>query len=193
MSKLSSVSMKKIFFVTGFIILSFYIFLISDGILNDSIPKNNIQTYGVIYWNKVELDGTPSNRLQARLDAGYDLYNEGVISKVIVNLWIWIEWFDEATVMKEFLLEKWINDEDIIIDSDGYTTRETSENLMKILGSDIAVIWISQWFHISRVKLSLRQAWFENVYWFTPKYFEKRDFYSIFREWLAYLKYFLNF
>jgi hypothetical protein len=28
----------------------------------------------VVYGNKVELDGTPSHRLKARLDAGYDLY-----------------------------------------------------------------------------------------------------------------------
>lgn len=181
--------MKTLLFTFLFLIFLSYWPLSFDWLYNDSIPSPSADTYGIVYGNKVELDWTPSKRLAARLDSGYRLYESKDIQKIIVSWWIGIEWFDEAVVMKEYLSQKWVWEDDIIVDSDGYTSRETSENAHELLWKDVTVVWISQWYHVARVKLSLKQAWFESVYWYAPKYFESRDVYSIMRELPAYVKY----
>lgn len=174
-------------------ILCFLLFLYSlivfDGFHNWDISDNWGMVYWIIYWNKVGLNWEPSSRLEARLDWGYKLYEKEIISKIIVSWWVGVEWFDEAEVMKRYLLNKWIKNNDVIIDNDGYTTSQTSKNAYSLLGDSITVVWVSQWYHVSRVKLSLKKSWFSSVHWYAPKYFELRDIYSIFREWPAYLKY----
>lgn len=185
--------MKKIFFVISLLFFSWIWIIISDGLFDDKIFWDKI--YWVVYGNKVELNGKPSNRLKVRLDSGLELYNQEKIQKIIVSGGVWIEWFDEAEIMKKYLINYWMKKEDIIVDSAWYTTRETSKNSFQILSnleddmSNITIVWISQYFHISRVKLSLKQNGFKNVYWIAPKYFELRDIYSIFREIPAYIKY----
>lgn len=184
--------MKTIILSITWIFLIPFILIVWDGLIQDNIsPWSN---YGVIYGNKVHLDWTPSDRLQSRLDAGHHLYKSDIIEKIIVSWWIWIEWYDEAVVMKDYLVNKWITQADIIIDSNWYTTQKTSENAWNLLWDkdNISFIWISQFFHISRVKLSLRKEWFKDVSWYAPRYFELRDIYSLLREFPAYIKYLLN-
>ena len=185
--------MKKIIII--FIVLCITpIFLFTIDWLNNNPYELDKKTYIVVYWNKVELNGEPSKRLKARLDTGYSVFSEWW-EKIIVSWGIGIEWFDEADVMKKYLINKGVEERDIIVDSNGYTTRKTSDNTWSIITAleedidDISVVWVSQFYHISRVKLSLRQAWFGNVYGLAPKYFEVRDFYSLLREVPAYLKY----
>ncbi|MDA9129245.1 YdcF family protein [Candidatus Gracilibacteria bacterium] len=181
----------KIIFGTIFLFIT--LFLVTHGIFNNKV-SHNLQTYTVIYGSKVELDGEPSRRLQARLSAGLDVYDE-FGGKIIVSGGVGIEGFDEAEVMKEYLVERGVNEDDIIQDSDGYTTRKTSENAFQIITErerkieEVQVIGVSQWFHIPRVKLSLRQEGFQNVSGISPKYFEVRDIYSFLREIPAYIKY----
>lgn len=184
--------MKKLILLIIWIFLIPLILITWDGLIQDTIPEWN--NYWVIYGSKVNLDGAPSDRLKARLDVGSDLYVSWVIQKIIVSWWIWIEWYDEAEVMKQYLLERWIDEWGVLVDSDGYTTRKTSENIWNILWDqeNVSVVWVSQFFHISRVKLSLEQAWFKNVYWYASRYFEMRDLYSLLREFPAYIKYALS-
>lgn len=181
--------MKKFLMWILSFLLFLYGFLIFNGFYNFSVSDDLGMVYWIIYGNKVELDWKPSNRLKARLDWWYELYKNEVIWKIIVSWWIGVEWFDEAEVMKKYLLNKWVENSDVIVDSKGYTTNQTSKNAFNLLGKNISVVWISQWYHIPRVKLSLRKSGFSSVYWFASKYFEPRDIYSIFREWPAYLKY----
>lgn len=179
--------MKKTILILIISIFTCYFLISLEGLFNDSLSGNQ-NRLGVIYGNKVELSGEPSQRLKSRLDIGYDLYQDKKIDKIIVSGGIGVEGFDEAKVMKEYLIEKGIDETDIFIDSLGYTTRETSENAFGLL-EDGEIVGISQWFHIARVKLSLKQAGFEKVYWYAPTYFELRDIYSLFRELPAYVKY----
>ncbi len=186
--------MKIIILLIFVIFLCFWILLIIwDGLFDDKISGN--KAYGVVYWNKVELNWEPSDRLKARLDTSIELYNDNQIQKIIVSGGIGIEWFDEAIVMKDYLLDNWIPETDIITDNQGYTTDKTWENTFTIISDlednleNITIVWISQYFHIPRIKLSLKNNGFNNIYWIAPKYFELRDIYSVFREIPAYLKY----
>ena len=187
---------QKIKYILILLLLSPLIFLLCDGYFSRlTLTDHN---YGIIYGNTVFPDGSPSPRLSARLEAGVELYKKWRIHTLIVSGGIGKEGHDEAEVMGNFLTKSGIPQENIIIDHDGYTTRQTSENAFKIISErekdmrDISVIGISQLFHISRVKLSLKQAGFQTVSGYTPLYFEARDIYSLVREIPAYVKYWLE-
>lgn len=187
--------MKRVYLIlliSSLVFFIFWLWITWDWLKNDSINNSNTKI-GIIYWNKVELTWEPSSRLKARLDTWFELYNSWIIQKIIVSWWLGKEGFDEASVMKEYLVSQWIESKHIIEDNLGNNTQLTSKNAKNIINElsfgDFEVVAISQFYHISRVKLSLKKNWFEEVYWYAPKYFELRDFYSLFREIFAYLKY----
>lgn len=168
-------------------ILFWYLLIGFDGLHNDFIPWSN--NYALIYGNTVHEDGTPSKRLQARLLAWNYLYREWKVEKIIVSWGIGKEGFDEAQIMKKYLQNIGIKEDDIIVDSLWYTTRASSEISCETLPQAYGIVWVSQWFHIARVKLSLNQSWCKKIYGFSPRFFEIRDIYSFFRELPAYIKY----
>lgn len=163
------------------------VFIIIDG-LNDELKGADM---AVVLGNKVEKDGHPSKRLQARLDKSVELFEEGYFKYIIVSGGIGKEGFDEAKVMKKYLVDRGIPAEVIIEDSNGYNTYMTAENsriIMKDLNLESVVV-ISQYFHITRTKLAFEKHGFENVYSAHAEVFEYRDIYSIIREFPAYYKY----
>lgn len=166
------------------------VFIVIDG-LNDEIASADI---AVVLGNKVELNGLPSNRLQARLDKSAELYEGGYFQYIIVSGGIGKEGFDEAKVMKRYLVNRGVPAEIIIEDSNGYNSYMTAENsriIMKDLNLE-SVMVITQYFHITRTKLSFKKLGFENVYSAHADVFEYRDVYSIIREFPAYYKYMFN-
>lgn len=165
-------------------------FIIIDG-LNDELEPVDA---AVVLGNKVELNGQPSERLQARLDKAAELYEEGYFTLIIVSGGLGKEGFDEATVMKAYLVDRGIPDDRINEDHDGYNSYMTAENASKIMKQsnlDSAMI-ITQYFHVSRTKLAFRKMDMKEVYAAHADFFEFRDLYSIVREFPAYYKYLLR-
>ncbi|QOY38578.1 YdcF family protein [Anaerobacillus isosaccharinicus] len=193
MTFLKKQALKKFDFL--FIVLFLWFILhtaiiVTDGV-NDELAAVDI---AVVLGNKVELDGQPSNRLKARLDKSVELYEEGYFKYILVSGGIGIEGFDEAKVMKEYLVNKGIPSELIIEDSNGYNSFMTAENTKAIM-KDLnikSVMVITQYFHITRTKLAFNKLGFENVYSAHAEIFEYRDLYSITREFPAYYKYAFN-
>ncbi|KAB8139330.1 YdcF family protein [Gracilibacillus oryzae] len=163
--------------------------IVVDGLTDE---KQSAQT-GVVLGNKVNEDGTPSDRLKARLDRAVELYNDNLIEKIIVSGGTGKEGYDEAVVMGEYLRSQEIPAEHIIKDRNGYNTRMTAENAAKIIEennlNDDEIYIISQFYHISRTKLAFQQEGFEKVYGAHPAYWEWRDIYSTLREVPAFYKY----
>ena len=160
-----------------------------DG-LNDDLAKVDV---GVVLGNKVELTGEPSKRLQSRLDRGVELYEEGYLKYIIVSGGVGVEGFDEAVVMKEYMIKKGVPADVIIVDSDGYNTMMTAVNTKEIMeekGLDSAMV-ISQYYHITRCKLAFKKAGVDKIYSAHGRFFEIRDFYSIAREVVGYYRYLL--
>jgi vancomycin permeability regulator SanA len=184
---------KKFFIFIKILILWFFIhtgFIVFDG-LNDEIEEVDV---AVILGNKVELDGSPSDRLKARLDKAVELSKEGYFPYIIVSGGVGEEGFDEAKVMKDYLVHKNIPVERIIEDPQGYNTMLTAENTKNIMAELelSSVMVISQYFHIPRVKLVFKKFGFDQVYSAHAEYFEPRDIYSTIREFPAYYKYLLQ-
>lgn len=179
-------------YIFGVIFLWFIIHILiitADG-LNDELEVSDA---AVVLGNKVELNGKPSKRLQGRLDKAAELYEKNCFEYVIVSGGTGKEGFDEAVVMKEYLAEKGIPDDKILLDSNGYNSYMTAKNTKAIM-DDMefdSVMIITQFYHISRTKLAFDKVGVENVYSAHAEYLDIRDIYSVVREFFAYYKYLL--
>jgi vancomycin permeability regulator SanA len=167
---------------TWFVIHSVYI--IYDG-LSDNGAQADV---AVILGNKINKDGTLSERLEKRLETGVELYQNHRIKRIIVSGGLGQEGFYEGSKMKEYLIGKNIPDYVIIVDNKGDNTRLTVENTLEIQKKYgfKSLIVVSQYFHVTRTKKLFRNKGFENVSSASPRYFEWRDFYSILREFPAF-------
>lgn len=185
--------LKKCITVVLILIFSWFIIhilIISIDGLNDDTDTSDA---AVVLGNTVEADGKPSKRLQGRLDRAVELYNEGRFKYVIVSGGTGKEGHSEAIAMKDYLIEKGVPQENILLDQEGYNTLMTAQNTKTIMDNKdlTSVTIISQFFHISRTKLAFGKVGVKHISSAHAKYFELRDAYSLFREFFAYYKYLL--
>lgn len=160
------------------------IYITVDGLTD----KNRHADIAVILGNKVNEDGTLSERLEKRLECGLNLYRKGRVKKILVSGGLGKEGFYEGDKMKDYLINNKVPDSVIIVDNSGNNTVATVNNTLKLRDSlkFKSIIIVSQYFHLSRTKMLFRKRHFENVTSVSPKYFELRDIYSLLREFVAY-------
>jgi len=158
--------------------------LVVDGLM-DNVEKSDV---AIVLGSKVMPDGAPSARLRARLDRAAELYQQGIVKHVIASGGIGQEGYSEARVMADYLtMQKAVAREAIILDETGNDTQATARNsaaLMADRGMRSAVI-VTQYFHITRSRLALRQAGIEEISSAHARLFEIRDIYSLAREIIA--------
>ncbi|WP_029268846.1 YdcF family protein [Flavobacterium sp. KJJ] len=160
------------------------IFITVDG-LSDNGKNADV---AVILGNKVNEDGTLSERLKKHLECGLGLYQNRRIKKIIVSGGLGKEGFYEGNKMRDFLVANKVPDSLIIVDNFGNNTRATVENIMKLKDSlhFKSIIVVSQYFHVTRTKMLFKKQGFQNVSSVSPNYFEIKDVYSIIREFAGY-------
>ena len=143
---------------------------------------------GVVLGNRVNADGTLSERLRQRLRCGLRLYRAGRVRQLVVSGGLGQEGFYEGDKMRDYLRQQGVPDSAIIVDNEGSTTRQTARNVRRLglAGPDERVIVVSQFYHLTRTKMLFRQAGFAHVSGVSPGYFEWRDAYSLLREFAAY-------
>lgn len=176
--------MKRLIIIVIAVALIGIIGIVVDG-LRDEVQVSDV---GVVLGSKVMSDGTPSDRLRARLDKAAELYRQGMFKRIIVSGGTGDEGFSEAQVMASYLVGRQsISHAAILIDEHGNTTEATARNsaaLMKENGFKSAMV-ITQFFHITRSCYALRRAGVETVFSAHANYFEARDLYSLARELIA--------
>ncbi|WP_233788876.1 MULTISPECIES: YdcF family protein [Chryseobacterium] len=179
---IKSLKFIVILIISWFVIHTVYI--ITDG-LSDNGEKADI---AIILGNKVNEDGTLSERLEKRLETGIELYKNHRVTKILVSGGLGKEAFYEGDKMKEFLISNAIPDSVIFVDNYGNNTRLTVENSLKFQQKYKfkSIIVVSQYFHVTRTKKLFKDQGFENTSSVSPRYFEWRDLYSILREFPAY-------
>ncbi|RZK59424.1 MAG: YdcF family protein [Hymenobacter sp.] len=155
-----------------------------DG-LHDRQQRADI---AVILGNKVNEDGTLSERLRQRLACGLALYRSGRVPRLLVSGGLGKEGFYEGTKMRDYLRLHGVPEAAIIVDNAGNNTQQTVRNAMQLqstlhFGS---ILVVSQFYHLSRTKMLFRQAGMTQVSGASPVYFEWRDCYSLLREFGAY-------
>ena len=175
---------KCIVTILGIWFLGFVCFITIDG-LTDNGQKADL---AVILGNKINVDGSLSERLQKRLECGLKLYKQQRVKKIIVSGGLGKEGFYEGDKMRDFLVDKGVPISLIIVDNKGNNTLSTVKNTVDLkdsLGFD-SIIVVSQYFHLTRTKMLFKKNHFDNVSSVSPNYFEFRDLYSILREFGAY-------
>ena len=167
--------------------------IVGAGIISIAGSIDNIQQadVAVVLGNTVEPNGKPSARLQARLDKTIELYQQGVFKNTIVSGGVGKEGFDEAVVMKQYLVANELPTAQIYVDSQGNNTYLTAKNTARLMSERKwqSAIAISQYFHLPRTKLALQKSGVKTVYTAHANFFELRDLYSTVREVFSYCSY----
>lgn len=164
--------------------------LVLAGLNDKEAPADVI----VVPGNTIMPDGTPSPRLQARLDAAVKQFREHRAPRILVSGATGKEGFDEAASMARYLRSRGVPASAIIEDNQGWTTEATARNaaiLMRAQGWRTAMV-ATQYFHVPRFRLALERAGIAvsgNVH---APYFELRDLYSVPRETVGYAVYYVK-
>ena len=179
--------LRKAKYGLGFLIawlLAHTLFITCDG-LRSGQQRADI---AVILGNKVNEDGTLSERLTQRLACGLALYRSGRVRRLLVSGGLGKEGFWEGNKMREYLRAQGVPDSVIIVDNQGNDTQQTVRNTLRLRPRlrFRSVLVVSQFYHISRTKMLFRRAGFAAVSGASPWYFEWRDAYSLLREFPAY-------
>ncbi|MBK1789907.1 SanA/YdcF family protein [Persicirhabdus sediminis] len=182
---------RKLLFLSGLSALALIIVsilaIVWDG-LNDHVDHADVC---LVLENTVHPDGTPSDRLVARLDRAVELYEKGLYKYVIVSGALGKEGHDEAVVMQSYMISRGLPPERVIADSLGYTTYDSAANTMAFMRDhDLEkALVVTQYFHIPRARLALKKFGVKQVFTAHAYHFEWRDLYSAPREILGIAKY----
>lgn len=161
------------------------VLIIADGLTDEVVSSDLV----VILGNKVHENGQLSERLKARVDKGLEWYQKGRCQKILVSGGLGKEGHLEGDAMAAYLIQKGVPAAVVIIDNKGDNTQASAENTKALFSEQTSITIISQYYHISRTRLAFQKVGFSNIYGVHADYFELRDFYSIFREFFGYYKY----
>lgn len=98
---------------------------------------------------EVRDDGSLSLMLRDRLNKGIEAYQNEVAPKIVVSGDNRSESNTEVNVMKQYLMDNGVKEEDIIMDKAGYSTYDSMYRLKNIFGIKTCVI-ITQKYHLYR-------------------------------------------
>jgi vancomycin permeability regulator SanA len=170
------------------LILLWFVGHIAYSVIDGLADSGKSADITVILGNKVNEDGTLSERLEKRLECGLGLYRQGRTKRILVSGGLGKEGFYEGDKMRDYLIEKGVPDSVIIVDNFGVNTNATVENTRMLKDSleFNSIIVVSQYYHLTRTKMLFRKAGMKDVGSCSPRYFEIRDFYSLLREFVAF-------
>jgi uncharacterized SAM-binding protein YcdF (DUF218 family) len=146
--------------------------------LNDRIANADLI---IVPGNTIAPDGTPSPRLKARLDTALQLFYAHHAPLIFLSGGTGKEGFDEAAFMASYLMKNGVPPTVIIKDGLGIDTAATAKNAASFMSANnlkSAFIATQYFHHVAGTAHA--------------PYFEMRDLYSIPRETIAYVAYFIN-
>ena len=94
-------------------------------------------------------NGKPSPVLKDRLDMAYKLYEDGYSEKIIVSGDHGKKYYDEVNVMKNYLLDKGVDSNNIFMDHAGFSTYDSVYRAKEIFLANKIII-VTQQFHLYR-------------------------------------------
>ena len=143
----------------------------------------------LILGSKVNVDGSLSPQLQARLDRALRLHKNKRATTFVVSGGVGIEGQDEAVIMAAYLVENGIDRGSIVVDSNGITTFASAQYISRLYPPRTRLIVVSQFFHLPRGILILKKTGFEHVSGAGVGFSFLRDIYSLAREVPAFVVY----
>lgn len=146
----------------------------------------------LVLGNTVARDNRPMPRLEARLEAARALYARGGCDTIMVSGGIdHHDGRNEAAGMQRWLVEHGVPARAIVEDPLGDNTRASAQHARAWLDAHDAhsVVAVSQYFHLPRIRLALRQAGVVDAGGDYPRRWFARDIYSSLREAPGYAAY----
>jgi vancomycin permeability regulator SanA len=110
---------------------------------------SNENATAVVLGGGVRNDGTPSNILRNRLDASIELYQSGVVDRVIASGYVPTDGWSEPQVMADYLIAQGIPRDAVAQDEGGYDTLASCEQTARSLG-ETTVILVTQHSQLDR-------------------------------------------
>jgi len=115
----------------------------------------------ILVLGAAEYRGRPSPVFKARLDHALDLYHRGVVKRIILTGGVGAgDRLSEAAVGKQYLLDRQLSPEVLLLDERSATTWENLQNaadLARANGIDTVVL-VSDPFHMFRLRLEARRT-----------------------------------
>lgn len=149
----------------------------------------------LVLGNTVGPDNRPLPRLRVRLEAALALYRQGGCHTIMVSGGVEEDGRDEAAGMKQWLLDHGVPGEATVEDPHGDNTRASARHARAWLDAhgQRSVVVVSQYFHLPRARLAVRQEGLVDAGGTYPRQLFLRDIYSSMREVLGYVAYGVRF
>ena len=123
----------------------------------DEVPETDAV---LVLGAAVYSNGTPSPILRDRLEYSYHIYKANKAKKIIVSGDHGTIYYNEVIVMKNYLLNKGIPEEDIVEDHAGFDTYDSIYRAKEIFGVD-SIIISTQQYHMYRALYVARKLGIE--------------------------------
>ena len=149
---------KGVFVLTGLAVIAMVFLVIMANViiytsgndylyeeLND-VPRAQV---ALILGAKVFDDGRLSMMMQDRADSALELYESGKVGKLIMSGDHGTKTYDEVNTVKDYLLEKGVNPEDLFLDHAGFDTYDSLYRARDIFGVKSLIV-VTQKFHLPR-------------------------------------------
>ena len=106
---------------------------IREGSVPTAVPEADRYDAIIVLGAQVKRDGTPNVQLGWRLDAAYDAYVQKNVPVVVCGAQGKDEPVPEAEAMKTYLVEKGVQEQDILTDPDSFNTNQNLKNAAALL------------------------------------------------------------
>ena len=154
-------------------------------------PYRGNADVAIVLGNVVNADSSLSPWLKGRVDKAFELYHNGRVKKIFASGGKGEFHVREGDAMRKYLLEKGMNDADIIADNKGENTYLSARNFMELnkrMHFSTAIV-VSSFYHLTRAKYIIRKLGFRNIYGVCSGDYFWQDGYGLFREFFAFYKY----
>jgi vancomycin permeability regulator SanA len=113
----------------------------------------------VVFGAQVHPGGAPSQTLAWRVDTACELYDEGLVDRLVMSGAVGDSGYDEAQVMRDRAVENGVPASAVTLDSHGVNTEATVANTVALFeAQDLdEVLAVSNAYHLPRIKLAYRR------------------------------------
>lgn len=145
----------------------------------------------LVFWASVFNNGKPSDILKDRLKVAYYAYSKKKIKKIILSWDNSVANYNEPVAMQKYLLDLWVDANDIYLDYAGFDTYDTLYRAREIFWAQQLVLF-TQDFHLKRAMYISKKLWIIPYWVETNLQKYKAEDYNNYREIFARLKAFLE-
>lgn len=105
---------------------------------------------------RVYADGRLSVSLSDRVDTAIDLYDDGLVDRIVMSGGTGSSGVDEAMAMRDHAVAAGVPAGAVLTDSQGIDTDSTVRNTVRLVPRESTILVVSQPYHLPRLKLAFR-------------------------------------